>query len=132
MNTPLPGWSRWLALGAGLMDAVTGAGLLVLPAWTLRQMGVPPPGAEALGFVRFVGVFVGAVGLSYLVARWRGDDRSLRAVFDLTRIFRGGAGMFTGVMVVAAGWPPAWLVVTVADLGLLVVQTVLLARHGDE
>lgn len=132
MKTTLPKWSPWLALAAGAMDTATGAGLLVLPAWTLRQMGVTPPGAEALEFVRFVGVFVGAVGLSYVLAGVRGDDRSLRVVFDFTRIFRGGAGTFTGVMVLAGGWSPAWLAVTVADLGLVVVQSLLLAKYSDE
>jgi hypothetical protein len=131
MKTTLPSWGRWLALGAGLMDAATGAGLVLLPALTLRLMGVPSPGAEALGFVRFVGVFVGSVGLSYLVA-WRRDERALRAVFDFTRIFRVGAGVFTGFMVLGAGWPPAWLAVTVADLGLAVAQSVLLSRVRDE
>lgn len=132
MNRSLPPWTRGLALVAGVMDAATGAGLLVLPAWTLQRMGVAPPGAEALGFVRFVGVFVGAVGLCYLVAWGRGGDRSLRAVFDFTRLFRAGAGVFTGVMVLAAGWPPAWLAVTVADLGLVVVQSVILEKYRDE
>lgn len=132
MKTNLPGWSRGLAFAAGAMDTATGAGLLVLPAWTLRQMGVTPPGAEALEFVRFVGVFVGAVGVSYLVAGVRGEDRSLRSVFDFTRIFRGGAGVFTGVMVLVGGWSPAWLAVTVADLGLVVVQSLLLVKYGDE
>ncbi|AOS46392.1 hypothetical protein Verru16b_03498 [Lacunisphaera limnophila] len=132
MNRPLPPWSRWLALGAGAMDAATGAGLLLLPGWTLERMGITPPGAEALGFVRFVGVFVGAVGLSYLIAWRRGQERALRAVFDFTRVFRLGAGTFTGVMVFGADWPPAWLAVTFADLGLVVVQSVLLARSRDE
>lgn len=132
MSAPLPIWTRWLALGAGAMDASTGAGLLVLPAWTLQRMGVTPPGAEALGFVRFVGVFVGAVGMSYLIAWWRGGDRPLRMVFDFTRVFRLGAGGFTAVMVVTADWSPAWLAVTVADLALAVGQTLVLARYPDE
>lgn len=129
---PLPSWSRWLALAAGLMDTTTGAGLLVVPAWTLRAMGVNPPGAEALPFVRFVGVFVGAVGSSYLLAWWRGEDRALRSAFDFTRLFRGGAGAFTGAMVLLGGWPPAWLAVTATDLALVVVQSMLLARTRDE
>lgn len=132
MSARLPNWTRWLALAAGAMDAATGAGLMLLPAWTLQRMGITPPGAEALGFVRFVGVFVGAVGMCYLVAWWRGGDRPLRAVFDFTRLFRVGAGVFTGVMVVAAGWPPAWLAVTAADLALVVVQSVVLAKYRDE
>lgn len=132
MSAGLPRWSRVLALGAGALDAGTGLGLVVLPAWTLHMMGVAPPGAEALEFVRFVGVFVAAVGMCYLVAWWRGGDGPLRAVFDFTRLFRLGAGVFTGVMVAAAGWPPAWLAVTITDLALVVVQTLLLARPADE
>jgi hypothetical protein len=132
MSAPLPGWTRWLALAAGAMDTATGAGLVLLPAWTLQRMGIAPPGAEALGFVRFVGVFVGAVGLSYLVAWGRGHDRALRTVFDFTRLFRVGAGVFTGVMVFAADWPLAWLAVTFADLALVVVQSVVLAKYRDD
>lgn len=132
MSGPLPRWTRGLALAAGAMDTATGVGLVAAPAWTLRLMGVSPPGAEALEFVRFTGVFVAAVGLSYLVAGGRGDGRALRAMFDLTRWFRGGAGLFTGAMVIAGGWPPAWLAVTVTDLGLVAVQTWLLARSADE
>lgn len=132
MSAQLPKWTRWLAAAAGAMDTATGAGLLLLPAWTLQRMGIAPPGSEALGFVRFVGVFVGAVGLSYLVAWGRGHDRALRTVFDFTRLFRAGAGSFTGVMVFAADWPPAWLAVTIADLALVVVQSAVLAKYPDE
>ncbi len=132
MKTGLPGWTRWLAGVAGVLDATTGAGLVWLPAWTLQRMGVAPPGAEALEFVRFVGVFVGAVGASYLSAAWRGQDRALRAVIDVTRWFRGGAGLFTGVMVVAGAWSPAWLAVTITDLVLLAGQTVVLGKYADE
>lgn len=132
MKTTMPAWARWLAVAAGTMDAATGVGLLAVPAWTLACMGITPPVGEALDYVRFVGVFVGAVGLSYLMAWWRGRDRGLWTVFDFTRVFRMGAGLFTGVMVVAAGWSPAWLAVTFTDLGLVVVQTILLGRYRDE
>ncbi len=132
MKTRFPTWVRGLALGAGLLDTMTGTGLVLLPAWTLQRMFVPPPGAEALGYVRFVGVFVAMVGLSYLVALRRNGDAPLRAVLDVTRLFRLGAGLFTGAMVLAAGWSPAWLVVTATDLGLVVVQSMILAGYGDE
>lgn len=132
MNASLPKWSRWLAWIAGATDAFTGMGLVVWPAWTLQQMGVMPPEGEALAYVRFVGIFVGAVGLCYLVAAARRSDHSLRTVFDFTRIFRTGAGVFTAVMVLAGGWSPAWLAVTITDLGLVVIQSVLLARYRDE
>ena len=53
----------------GAMDLATGLGLVAMPAFTLAQMGAAVPGAEALGYVRFSGVFVGAVGASYLGQR---------------------------------------------------------------
>ncbi|HWA26205.1 MAG TPA: hypothetical protein VG734_11120 [Lacunisphaera sp.] len=132
MKVPLPKWVRWLALAAGAMDAGTGACLVAVPAWTLACMGVTPPGAEALEYVRFVGAFVGAVGLVYFVAGWRGNARALRTVLDFTRVFRGAAGTFVLAMVAGAGWSPAWLSVTGTDYALVVVQTIILARYADE
>lgn len=97
MNTwRLLRFSRRLALLAGLMDASTGLGLIVAPALTLRCMRAPVPGAEALLYVRFVGVFVGTVGASYLIALARGGSGPLRMVFGFTLPFRAGAGLFTG------------------------------------
>jgi len=132
MKAPLPKWVRWLALAVGALDAGTGAGLVVAPAWTLAGMGVNPPGAEALEFVRFVGAFVGAVGLVYFIAGWRGNGRGLRPVLDFTRYFRGAAGTFVLVMVAGGTWQAAWLSVTFTDYALVIVQSVLLARYGDE
>lgn len=131
MKNPFPRWVRVVALGAGWMDTLTGTGLVIFPAATLRAMQVMPPAQEALEFVRFVGVFVGAVGLCYLAGLQGGDRSRLRLVLSLTRIFRLGAGLFTGAMVLA-GWPPSWLAITVTDLGLVVLQTVILHFYADE
>lgn len=120
-------WARWLALGAGAMDFSTGLGLVLLPAFTLGLMQVPVPGAEALAYVRFTGVFVGAVGASYLWALATGTA-ALRTVFQVTLIFRGGAGTFTGVGVAAGMFHPMWLAVTFTDLGLVAAQTWLLRK----
>ncbi len=132
MNPSLPPWSRWLALAAWSLDAATGLGLVLRPAFTLHAMGVPAPGAEALGFVRFVGVFVAAVGGSYLWALARGGDDRLRAVLEFTLLFRLGAGLFTAAVVAAAHWPAAWLTVSATDFALVVLQSWLLRRssHG--
>ena len=132
MKVAWPCWTRWLALIVGAMDACTGAGLVAVPRWTLQKMGIAPPGSEALEFVRFVGVFVAAVGLSYLVASIGRSENRLRRVFEFTWLFRAGAGTFTGVMVVAGGWAPAWLMVSATDLGLVILQGIVLAKYRDE
>ncbi|PAW63365.1 MAG: hypothetical protein B9S34_14460 [Opitutia bacterium Tous-C1TDCM] len=125
---PTDRWARWLAGGAGAMDFVTGLGLVLLPAFTLSLMRVPVPGAEALAYVRFTGVFVGSVGASYLWALLKGGPAALRTVFQVTMIFRGGAGTFTGVGVATGMFHPAWLAVTFTDLGLVAAQGWLLRK----
>ncbi|MFI5357582.1 MAG: hypothetical protein ACHQ4G_09625 [Opitutales bacterium] len=116
-----------LALAAGLMDGATGLGLLALPGWTLARMGVPVPGPEAILFVRFTGVFVWAVGMSYLWGECRPAERR-RVVLGVTIWFRLGAGLFTGVAVATGAFARGWLAVTVTDLGFVVAQLWLLAR----
>ena len=117
--------SRLLALLAGGMDFGTGLGMVFLPALTLRLMMVPVPGEEGLIYARFVGVFVGMVGASYLWALLGGRAADLRAVLRFTIPFRLGAGTFCAVAV-ARGWlSPMWLSVTLADYGLVALQTVL-------
>ena len=123
--------SRLLALLAGGMDFGTGLGMVFLPAFTLRLMMVPAPGEEALIYVRFLGVFVGMVGFSYLWARLTGRVADLRAVLRFTIPFRVGAGTFCAVAV-ALGWlSPMWLSVTLADYGLVALQTVLLRARWE-
>lgn len=123
-------WARWLAIGAGAMDLGTGQGLVFAPALTLKLMSVPVPWVDALVFVRFVGVFVGSVGLSYLLAL-RGAG-TLRAVFDLTRLFRAGAGTFCAVAVGLGWFAPMWLMVALTDWSLVVAQSWLLRQSWGE
>ena len=131
-----PRWlqlARTLALLAGGMDALTGLGLVLAPALTLTCMLVPVPGPEALLYLRFIGVFVFAVGASYLVALRRGGPESLRAVFRFTIPFRAGAGLFTGIAVLTRSLAPAWIGVAVTDLLLVALQVWLLrSSPADE
>ena len=48
--------------------------------------------------MRLVGVFVGAVGASYLVAL-RGSESTLRAVLGFTLLVRASVGTFAGIAV---------------------------------
>ena len=116
----------------GAMDTATGIALIAAPAFTLTQMGVQVPGAEALAFVRFVGVFVGAVGASYLFALALGGTARLRTVFEITAVVRVAAGLFTGVAVATGYFDPAWLAVTVTDLACAAVQAWVLAKGCDD
>lgn len=118
--------ARVLALVAGGMDFATGVGMVLWPTLTLSLMLVP--GAEALIYARFVGVFVGAVGASYLLAWLSGQQEQLRGVLRFTLPFRLGAGSYCAVAV-AVGWlSPMWLSVTAVDFGLVAAQIWLLGK----
>ncbi|HTJ78679.1 MAG TPA: hypothetical protein VL357_06750 [Rariglobus sp.] len=118
----------WLALGAGGLDFCTGVGLAVVPAQVLPLMGVTVPGAEALIWLRWVGAFVWAVGVSYLLALVLGGDARLRTLLELTLPFRFSAGLFSAVAV-AGGWLPfVWVSVPATDFALVVAQLWLLLR----
>jgi hypothetical protein len=71
MNAPPRRWLMLYQYIAGLCDTGTGLMLIVAPALTLRFMGltiIPQP----VVFVRYIGVFVLSVGLTYFwaAARW--------------------------------------------------------------
>ena len=124
--------ARWLALLVGLMDAGTGLGLLIAPGLVLKLMLVPAPVEEAWIFVRWVGVFVAAVGASYLWALWRGGVTRLIVVLECTLLFRTAVAIF-----VLAAWhldalSTAWLSVAATDLAVAALQALLLEQLGRE
>lgn len=123
---------RIYAALVGAMDTATGVALIAAPAFTLTQMGAQVPGAEALAFVRFVGVFVGAVGASYLFALALGGVARLRTVLEVTAVVRVAAGLFTGVAVATGYFDPAWLAVTGTDLTCAAVQVWILMKGCDD
>ena len=122
--------AKALALVAGTMDAATGAGLVAFPVFTLGAMRVAAPGAEALVFLRWVGAFVGAVGLCYLVALARGGAGRLREVFATTLLFRAAAGGYCAVAVLTGTLEPRWITVALTDGALVLAQGWLLRRGG--
>jgi len=125
--TPLEKLARGLAVAAGSLDAVTGLGLVFLPALMLGLMRAGPVGPEAETFLRFTGVFVGLVGASYLWAL-RGGRRELRMVFALTAWSRLAAGAFCLWAILSGRLPPAWTSVPVTDFTLAALQAWLLKR----
>jgi hypothetical protein len=129
MNLPhLEKLARWLALGAGALDAGTGTGLVVAPVFTLGLMQAGTIAPEAETYLRFTGVFVGMVGFSYLWALRRGPA-TLRTVFALTAWFRLAVGIFSTWAIATGRLGMAWVSVPATDFFLAATQAWLL-RQG--
>jgi len=117
------------ALLAGGSDIAAGLLLVAIPTLTLRLMLIPDAPAE-LVFVRWVGAFVLATGLYYLLP-FRHRDPARRAadlgvVLQMTSLVRGVVALFTlgAVCTGALSWH--WLTVTVFDSGTAVLQLAML------
>jgi hypothetical protein len=117
---------------AGLCDAVTGLLLVAAPALTLRLMGIEPA-PEDPTFLRFVGVFVGGVGLSYLYP-WLLDARRreerIWTVLEVSAGLRLMVAVFVAANVATGALVARWSLVAVTDLGFALVQWAWIARRG--
>lgn len=118
-----------ISLLAGSGDFLTGVLLMVAPAKALALMGTPMVKEPVL--LQFVGVFVGSVGASYLLGmfdwlRPGGTSARLRAVWELTVLFRIAAGLFVAVEIGAGGFATAWASVPATDLTWALLQAILL------
>ena len=117
-----------LSICAGGGDLVTGLLLIFAPKATLDLMQVPVPGE--LTFLRFVGCFVGTVGLSYFIglASWPSDGGArLRAAWELTIFFRLAAAFFVAAQVFSGNLAWQWLSVPSVDTFWFLLQGVLLS-----
>lgn len=119
---------RTLALVAGTLDTTTGVGLVFLPGLVLHLMSAEAPGTEALIYLRWVGAFVAAVGLSYLIALFQGGQARLRAVLEFTIVFRLAAGLFSSWALLRGWLSPAWISVPMTDFALAAAQLWLLKK----
>lgn len=122
-------FARRFALCAGLLDLFSGIGLVAMPALVLGLAGLRAPAGEALVYLRFVGVFVAALGASYLWALLDPVLR-LRSLFQLTLIFRVATGLYIAVAVSQGDLPLLWVLVTVADAVLVLAQLWFLNKMG--
>ena len=113
-------------LFAGLGDAATGVLLIAAPGLVLRLLGIGPVTDQV--FLRFVGVFVGCVGLAYLypwVLRRRGR---LQAAIEITAGVRLAVAAFLAVAILRGAMDEAWIPVGAYDALVGAAQLALLAR----
>ena len=120
----------WLA-GAG--DTLTGLLLLVAPGRTLSWMFIPAPAAEPI-FLRYIGLFVAAVGLVYLYPwLWRAAPQRrarLAPVLEITALMRAAVALFLAVAVATGALPLPWVSILVFDATLAAVQLFMLQHRG--
>lgn len=125
-------------LVAGGGDALTGLLLLMAPLLVLSLLGIAKPGASAVPLLRFVGVFVGCVGLTCLypwLFRGTRRERRLRAAVEITAGFRLAVALFLGLAVSVGVMQPGWLLVAGYDGSVALLQLGLRSRgtfgHGS-
>lgn len=115
----------------GLSDTLTGALLIIAPAFTLRLMGLHVP-TDALPFLAFIGEFVLSVGLAclygaFLMARRQGTGK-LEAVWLLTAMTRASVAVFVSTQILASTLEAGWLIVAVSDGACVLIQAVGLRK----
>jgi len=117
-----------ISILAGGGDFATGLMLLGAPAQALALMGVPA--VREVVWIRYIGVFVACVGISYfggLLSWWdRGSQTRLRVVWEFTALFRGMVGTFVGVEILLRALQPGWLTVVATDWFWALLQAILL------
>jgi hypothetical protein len=115
----------------GLSDTLTGALLIVAPAFTLQLMRLHAP-ADALPFVSFIGSFVLSVGLACLygalVMARRGRPCKLEVVWLLTAMTRASVAIFLTAQIVAHTLEAGWLGVVVTDGVCVLIQAIGLRK----
>jgi len=124
-------WGRWYCLAAGTCDTLTGLLLVSVPLSALSLMGVPDAPAEPI-FLRWVGVFVGSIGLFYLYPFAIGDaaraNARWRTVLETTALARFAVALFVAGSMATGALSRHWASVFVTDLALASFQCFLLRR----
>jgi hypothetical protein len=115
----------------GFSDTLTGALLMIAPAFTLEMMRLQAP-ADALPYLSFIGAFVLSVGLSCLygakVMLRRGSPCKLEMVWLLTAITRASVAIFILAQILSQTLEVGWLTVAVTDGACVLFQAIGLRK----
>jgi hypothetical protein len=120
-----------------LGEIATGSALIAAPVAVATLLAGAPPSNAAI-FLRWIGVFVLAVGTAYLTPRFAADGPErwsrLRGTLNVTTLARLLVAVFVAGSVAAGTLAAGWIVVGVYDGAIAVLQVALLARgafgHG--
>ena len=116
----------------GACDVMTGVCLATMPAQTLEWMRIPDAATTPRGPAGLIGVFVGSIGMAYLVqaklVRRGGDPGVLKSLYWFTAATRAGVATYVLCSVIDGALAPAWLSVTATDATIAMLQLTL-ARH---
>ena len=126
MRAPARRWLLVYQYAAGLCDTTTGLLLLAAPAGTLALMGltiIPQP----VVFVRYIGIFVLSVGLTYLWAAGRWPLTSHAHIgwvtqWKITALVRTLVALFVVWQVVSGSLEGRWISVALSDGFFAVIQ----------
>ena len=126
MTSPNRHWLILYQYIAGLCDSIAGLLLIAAPEWTLRLMGltvIPQP----VAFVRYIGVFVLSVGLSYVWAAVRWPLTSHAHIgwstqWKITAMIRTLVALFVVWQVASASIEGKWITVALSDSAFAIIQ----------
>jgi hypothetical protein len=126
MNTPPRRWLIFYQYIAGLCDTGTGLLLIVAPASTLRLMGltiIPQP----VVFVRYIGVFVLSVGLTYVwaAAFWPLTSHAhigWSTQWKITALVRTLVAVFVVGQIASSALEIRWISVALSDGAFAMIQ----------
>ena len=130
MEARLARGAWWYQVAAGSCDTATGLLLVAAPTMTLGLMGLTVK-PEPLALVRYVGVFVLAVGLSYLWLAAEGPAMAgerWRTQWQITALVRTLVAVFVSWQVAVGGLEVRWLSVAATDATFAAVQWLGLSR----
>ena len=118
---------KFWSVAVGSMDAITGLLLIFMPGLVLQLLRIEAPSPDAMVFLKWIGVFVMAVGLSYGLAlgKHRGAGE---AVWMFTSIVRILVAVFLTIQISADVLAPAWVLVALSDGVVALVQMVILRK----
>lgn len=129
-EAPLP-WLRWAVVVVSVGEMATGFALVLVPEAVMAGMdvGAPPPGAAV--FVRWIGVFIVAVGAAYLTPWLSGGSERwarLRGAIAWTAGARFLVAVFVAVAMIDGDLSAGWSVVAGYDALLAAAQVVALSK----
>ncbi|MCB1050219.1 MAG: hypothetical protein H6510_13630 [Acidobacteria bacterium] len=113
-------WVNPYLVLVGLSEFATGLSLIFFPEVWFRLSGMTVE-AQALWFMRWIGTWVGAVGLLYLLALKRREERS--GLWLATTTLRILVAIFLLGSVILEGFPKIFLGIAFYDLALGLFQS---------